>query len=75
MKLELGSNNGKRFQSLTKEGVMKTLGRKLLIFCLMAFMAFSFAACQKEEGPAEKAGQQIDQAVDTAEEQVEEAAE
>ena len=54
---------------------MKAFGRKLLILCLMGFMAGSFAACQKEEGTAEKAGQQIDQAVDTAEEQVDEATE
>ena len=54
---------------------MKALGKKLLILCLMSFMACSFVACQKEEGTAEKAGQQIDQAIDSAEEQVDEVTE
>jgi len=52
---------------------MKTLGKKLLILCLMGFLACSFVGCKKEEGTAEKAGKKIDQAIDSAKKQVEEA--
>jgi hypothetical protein len=55
-----------------KEGTMKTLGKKLLILCLIGFLASGFVSCKKE-GTAEKAGKQIDQAIDSAKKQVEEA--
>ena len=52
---------------------MKKLGEKLFILCLMVFLACSFVGCKKEEGTAEKAGKQIDQAIDSAKKQFEEA--
>jgi hypothetical protein len=51
---------------------MKSLGKKLLILCLIGFLASGFVSCKKE-GTAEKAGKQIDQAIDSAKKQVEEA--
>ncbi len=54
--------------SIIKEFTMK----KLLIFCLMGFLACGFVGCKKE-GTAEKAGKKIDQAIDSAKKQVDEA--
>jgi hypothetical protein len=53
---------------IIKEVAMK----KLLIFCLMGFLVCGFLSCKKE-GEAEKAGKKIDQAIDSAKKQVEEA--
>lgn len=58
--------------SIIKEVVMKKLGKKLLILCLMGFLACGFVGCKKE-GEAEKAGKKIDQAINSAKKQVEEA--
>lgn len=52
---------------------MKTLVKRSLVLCLMGFVACGFVGCQKEEGPAEKAGKKIDQAVDSVKKQVHEA--
>jgi hypothetical protein len=57
---------------IIKEVIMKKLGKKLLILCLMGFLACGFVGCKKE-GTAEKAGKKIDQAIDSAKKQVEEA--
>jgi hypothetical protein len=57
---------------IIKESAMKSLGKKLLILCLIGFLASGFVSCKKE-GTAEKAGKQIDQAIDSAKKQVEEA--
>jgi hypothetical protein len=57
---------------IIKEVIMKKLGEKLIILCLMSFLACGFVGCKKE-GTAEKAGKQIDQAIDSAKKQVEEA--
>ena len=53
---------------------MKSLFRKILILCISSFFIFTFIGCENE-GPAENAGKQIDQAVDSAKESVEEATE
>lgn len=47
-----------------------TLGATLAVSALLAL-----AGCQKEEGPAERAGQQIDKAVGQAGQQMEKAGE
>ena len=44
---------------------MQSLGKKLLILCLIGLFACGFVGCKKE-GTAEKAGKKIDQAVDSA---------
>ena len=53
---------------------MKFLRSKILILCVGAFFAFAFTACEKE-GPAEKAGKTVDQALDSAKEKAEEVTE
>jgi hypothetical protein len=50
---------------------MQKIGR---LVCA-ALLAISFSACQKEEGPAEKAGKEIDKAVKDAGQAMENAAE
>jgi hypothetical protein len=57
---------------IIKEGTMKSLGEKLLVLSLIGFFACGFVGCKKE-GTAEKAGKKIDQAIDSAKKQVEEA--
>jgi len=39
----------------------------------MGVMALALSACQKQEGPAEKAGKEVDQAVSTAGQKIEDA--
>ena len=53
---------------------MKFSFAKKLSLCIISFIAFTFIGCEKE-GPAEKAGKQFDQAVDSAKEKMEEVAE
>ena len=49
--------------------VAKTIGTALIWGVLMS----SLPSCQKQEGPVERAGKQIDQAVDKAGQQIEKA--
>ena len=49
--------------------------RKTGSLAIAALLAFSLAACKKEEGPAEKAGKEIDKAVKEAGQAVEKTAE
>lgn len=49
--------------------------RKSGYFVVAALLVFAFGGCQKEEGPAEKAGKEIDKAVRDAGEAMEKAAE
>ena len=53
---------------------MKFMRKAMVVCCVVAFLAVSFTACEKE-GPAEKAGKKIDQAFDAAKEKVHEATE
>jgi len=49
--------------------------KKSLLICVFAALALTVAAgCQKQEGPAEKAGKQIDKAVEKAGDKINEAA-
>ena len=49
----------------------KTVGAALVIAALFA----TLPACQKQEGPAERAGKQVDQAADKVGQQIEKAGE
>ncbi|MDW7774155.1 MAG: hypothetical protein SCH71_14810 [Desulfobulbaceae bacterium] len=49
---------------------MKTLTKILVLLCGLAFLAF-FSAC-KEQGPAERAGERIDESVEMTQEKMEE---
>lgn len=49
--------------------------RKIGCLAIAALLVFSLAACQKEEGPAEKAGKEIDKAAKEAGQAMERAAE
>lgn len=52
---------------------MKTLKKILVLFCGLVFLAF-FSACE-EQGPAERAGEKIDETVEKTQEKMEEAGE
>jgi hypothetical protein len=52
-------------------GLSRTLGAALLAGALLV----TLTGCKKPEGPAERAGQEIDKAVDRAGQQVEKAGE
>ena len=41
----------------------------------MGLLAFTLSACQKQEGPAEKAGKEVDKAVSQAGQQIQKAGE
>jgi len=51
---------------------MKSLQTKIFTLCIIAFFTFAFVGCKKE-GPAEKAGKKLDQALDSAKKKAEEA--
>jgi hypothetical protein len=53
---------------------MKYLRSRILTICGIVFLSFLFTGCNNE-GPAEKAGKNVDQALDSAKEKVEEATE
>ncbi len=50
----------------------RTMTRKLFLALLAGLLALGLAGCEEEQGPAEEAGQEIDQAVEEAGEGVEE---
>jgi uncharacterized lipoprotein YehR (DUF1307 family) len=50
---------------------MKML-RKLIALFFAGFLVLGLSGCEKEEGPAEKAGESIDKAADSIGEQYEE---
>jgi hypothetical protein len=54
---------------------MMFVKRGVLILCIIAFCSVGITGCEKEEGPAEKAGKKIDQAFDAAKKKVKEATE
>lgn len=54
---------------MTMNNLVKTIGAALLIGILFA----TIPACQKQEGPAERAGKSVDNAVDKAGQQIEKA--
>jgi Tfp pilus assembly protein PilF len=47
---------------------MKFCRNLVIVFCVIALSVFSFAGCKKKEGPAEKAGAKVDQALGTTKE-------
>jgi len=54
---------------------MKEVIRKItIVFTVLAFCAFGFMGCEKE-GPAEKAGKEIDKAFDSAKKELDKATE
>jgi hypothetical protein len=56
-----------------KEGSMKRLMKKMtVVVSVVAFCAFGFMGCEKE-GPAEKAGKEIDKAFDSAKKEIDKA--
>lgn len=54
---------------------MMNFNRKLLTMLALSALIAGLAACQKEEGPAERAGKAMDNAVKKAGEQIEKAGE
>ncbi|KPQ20491.1 MULTISPECIES: hypothetical protein [unclassified Halomonas] len=50
---------------------LKTIG----VAILLAFLAVGLAACEDEQGPAEEAGENVDESMDDAGEEMEETGE
>ncbi len=50
---------------------MNLLRIKMFVLCAIAFIAFGITGC-KQEGTAEKAGQEVDKAIDSSKEKLEE---
>ena len=49
------------------------LGKTVSVALVMSALLVALAGCQKQEGPAEQAGKNVDNAVDKAGEQIEKA--
>jgi hypothetical protein len=56
-----------------KEMPMKKIGKRVLAAFVMGALIAGLLGCQKNEGPAERSGKQIDKAVEKAGEQIERA--
>ncbi len=54
---------------------MTTIGKSLIAGMAMSALIVALPACEKREGPAERAGKEIDKAVDKVGQQVERAGE
>jgi predicted small lipoprotein YifL len=52
---------------------MMKLGKTVSVALVMSALLVALAGCQKQEGPAEQAGKNVDNAVDKAGEQIEKA--
>jgi len=52
---------------------MTRIGSSICAVLAMSVLIVGLSACQKKEGPAERAGKQIDKAVENAGQQVEKA--
>jgi hypothetical protein len=58
-----------------KEIQMIKLGKSVMAALVMSVLIAGLFCCQKKEGPAERAGKQIDKAVEKAGQQIEKAGE
>ncbi|HWR87838.1 MAG TPA: hypothetical protein VN277_05410 [Acidiferrobacterales bacterium] len=54
---------------------MKKLGRRVSAALVMSALLAALAGCQKQEGPAEHAGKEVDKAAEKAGKQIEKAGE
>jgi hypothetical protein len=54
---------------------MKTIGRSVVSVLAISALIVGLAACEKKEGPAERAGKDIDKAIDKVGQQMEKAGE
>jgi hypothetical protein len=54
---------------------MKTIGKNVIAALAMGALIVGLAACEKKEGPAERAGKDIDKAIDKVGQQIEKAGE
>ena len=52
---------------------MKSLAISVTAVLAMSILVFGLSACEKKEGPAERAGKEIDKTVDKAGQQLEKA--
>ena len=52
---------------------MNKSGKILITACAMGVLVLVSTGCQKSEGPVERAGKQVDQAIDSAGQKIEKA--
>jgi hypothetical protein len=50
---------------------MKNIGRSIILALALGTLVAGLSGCQKKEGPAERAGKEIDRAVEKAGEKIE----
>lgn len=53
--------------------MQRTLSRRVALALLAGLLSLGLAACEDEQGPAEEAGEEVDEAVEEAGDEVEEA--
>ena len=54
---------------------MMSMGRNVFVVLAAGILVAALSGCQKEEGPAERAGKAMDKAVESAGQQIEKAGE
>ena len=54
---------------------MMSMGRNVFVVLAAGILVVALSGCQKEEGPAERAGKAMDKAVESAGQQIEKAGE
>lgn len=54
--------------------VLNTHGLKAIVMCLLVGLTLGITACERHQGPAERAGEKIDQAVDDMGDAIDDAA-
>lgn len=52
---------------------MNKSGKMLFAACAIGIFVLAISGCQKSEGPVERAGKQVDKAIDNAGQQIEKA--
>jgi hypothetical protein len=57
----------------SKENNMKSLGQWSSAILAASILVFGLSACEKKEGPAERAGKEIDKSIESAGKQLEKA--
>jgi hypothetical protein len=72
-----GRNGRQPFAAPNEDGEedMQSIGKSFIAALAMSALVVGLAACEKKEGPAERAGKDIDKAIDKVGQQMEKAGE
>jgi hypothetical protein len=64
-----------RLKQVERRIHMMRIGRSIIVTLMMGILAAGVSGCKKKEGPAERAGKEIDKAAEKAGQQIEKAVE